>query len=663
MKNRRCVYDEEVYPNYFAIAFKDIDSKEKFMFKIAFLETGEIVFNQINDLYHFVRMHVGYVIGYNNLGFDDPILVRLLQMQHIFRTAEPNVICKYAYDLASEIIQKQNEEEDHPSLYTAKRHEYFKSLDLMLQYNRIDRVSLKQLAVGLRWHNIIDLPVKPGTILTRGQMDEMDEYHWNDVDITEFLLFNGLAEQVNNRVKISKQFGFDVINCCDTDMAKVIIGNAYHKRTGIPFSVFTKQKTIYDKLHIRDCISPKIKFEKKEHNLVLKAFEKLTVKPLDPDDKASKFKYVMRSRYLEHTLGIGGIHSVNPSETMEDSYKYMYIDLDVRSYYPKIITEEKLFPKHLGPIFVDIYKEDIVDNRFKAIADKNELLAYMLKITANATFGLCDSYYSWLYDPKVAKSITVNGQLYLIMLLEWLESKTRCTVVYSNTDGLTVRIPRNEYSYFSKICDAWMNYTGFQLEFNHYKKMMFKDVNNYLIFTHNPDKPLKKKGSYEWKKPIQKGYNYPIVAKAIEDFYLAGIPIETTIRNCDDLFMFIKSERVDEKDFESIIVKPVKDSYLNDYVTLQKNNRWVVTRGNPDEGNLIKKRLSDGSIINLQLGKKVTIVNKILPDMTPSTMGIDYQFYEETAQKLINVSRRPAPEVRVFQAVQQKIDYTFVQSL
>ena len=43
---------------------------------------------------------------------------------------------------------------------------------------------------------------------------------------------------------------------------------------------------------------------------------------------------------------------------------------------------------------------------------KINLLSDILKIVINGTFGKFASPYSVLYDPQVAYSVTVNGQLY-----------------------------------------------------------------------------------------------------------------------------------------------------------------------------------------------------------------------------------------------------------
>ena len=184
--------------------------------------------------------------------------------------------------------------------------------------------------------------------------------------------------------------------------------------------------------------------------------------------------------------------------------------------------------------------------------------------------------------------ICVSGQLYLLMLMEAIERYSRCLVVYSNTDGLTVRVPRNEIGLFKTICDRWMLKTGFELEFVYYTRMILRDVNNYMMFSNskNPEKAIKAKGAYMYAKEEHKGYKYPIIAKSIQDYFNLGTPKEDTVFNCKDIHEFIASEKTSQSIFE-VLLQPRVDT--SSHIILQKTNRWVVTQGNILEGKLYKK--------------------------------------------------------------------------
>jgi DNA polymerase elongation subunit (family B) len=46
--------------------------------------------------------------------------------------------------------------------------------------------------------------------------------------------------------------------------------------------------------------------------------------------------------------------------------------------------------------------------------------AYVLKILVNSVFGKTLFEHHWLYDPLVGLRVTINGQLYMLMLIEKL---------------------------------------------------------------------------------------------------------------------------------------------------------------------------------------------------------------------------------------------------
>lgn len=87
------------------------------------------------------------------------------------------------------------------------------------------------------------------------------------------------------------------------------------------------------------------------------------------------------------------------------------------------------------------------------------------------------------------------------------------------------------------IVYEWEQRTDLKMEFDEYRKVFQKDVNNYVAVT--PDGKYKSKGSYV-KKQNPLDYDLPIVNKAMIEYMVNGIPVEQTINNCDQLIMFQK---------------------------------------------------------------------------------------------------------------------------
>lgn len=654
-------YDAEVFPNFCSFIFKNIYTKEYHKFLIfSDRQNPKHNLNQIGDLIAFVENRCDWLIGYNNESYDDVLLMYIIINQKRLRVAEPEQVTAELYQLSVNLINASREHRTAAEVYMIRKHRKpFKYLDLILQYNTNERTSLKQIAIGLKWPILEDLPFKPSHILQFDEIPRVEHYNRNDVDITEKLMEH-LTEKINLRIQYTKKFGVDIINSCNSEIGKLVIANYYEKETGIKYKDFSVLRTRYDKLPLSDCISPRIYFETPEYQRVLQRTRDSVINP-NIKEKASKrkqkqFEQIVRSKYLTHTMGLGGLHSNGPAEILEDDHRYAYIDLDVASYYPWIIILEKLFPKHLGPIFTQIYRKYIVEERMR-IKKEDPILAYILKIAANATFGLTKSEYSWLYDPRLTTYICVSGQLFLFMLMESLEKHSNCIVVYSNTDGLTVRVPRNEISLFYQICDRWQRYTGFELEFVKYRRMILRDVNNFMMFSYSddPEKYIKGKGAYLYKKDEFKGYKFPIVAKAVQAYFEKGIPVKETIIMEPSIYEFMAAEKTSIEKFDVLFYEATDKRMLRP-TTLQKTNRWVVTFENAGEGKLIKRAKDpvindDGTIktdsygnpvherTEMQKGFYVTPLNNVDESASIADYSINYDFYINEALSMINLTR------------------------
>jgi len=107
-----------------------------------------------------------------------------------------------------------------------------------------------------------------------------------------------------------------------------------------------------------------------------------------------------------------------------------------------------------------------------------------------------------------------------------------------NTDGIMYKIHRSEVEIAEKIVNDWCKLTGFEMERDDFKKVIQKDVNNYIGIT--PDGKFKTKGAYV---SLYKGGNFKtnslsIIHKAVVDYLVSGIAPEKTINECTDIFAF-----------------------------------------------------------------------------------------------------------------------------
>lgn len=247
-------------------------------------------------------------------------------------------------------------------------------------------------------------------------------------------------------------------------------------------------------------------------------------KTVDGKPKANKLEIMIAG--VPHVFGWGGVHGAIDKYQGEG----YYLNMDVASLYPSLMIQYNLGSRAMR----DPKKyEDIYHQRLKYKAEKNPLQA-PLKIVLNGTYGAMKDKYNPLYDPRQANRVCVYGQLLLLDLIEKLEP--HCDIIQSNTDGVLVKLrDKNDYALIDDIAYEWEQRTRLQLEFDEYKRVYQKDVNNYIIVGH--DGHHKSKGAYV-KKLSNIDNDLPIVNKALVDYMVSGVPIETTINNCKDLKMF-----------------------------------------------------------------------------------------------------------------------------
>jgi len=125
--------------------------------------------------------------------------------------------------------------------------------------------------------------------------------------------------------------------------------------------------------------------------------------------------------------------------------------------------------------------------------------------------------------------ITVNGQLLITLLTENILLNTDAQLLQANTDGITVKVSRNQYDAVKQIMKDWEILTGLELEEAQYKSMFIRDVNSYLAVTTNGK--YKGKGDLEIDKAWHKDHSMRIVRIAVARDLMFNIPYVQTIRD------------------------------------------------------------------------------------------------------------------------------------
>jgi len=512
------VLDCEVYPNYFLAAFKNIDNGN-----IITIESRGANKSLSPESIRKLRsiMYKRITFGFNSIKYDMPIILFALKGK----------TCKEIHQLSDYIIG-----ENSPSWMTMKRFDLMQP-SAMSHFDICEpapgvMVSLKLYGGRLNSKRLQDLPIEPGTMLTEQEMDETLDYCINDLNTT-IDLYRKVEDRIKLRYDMSEQYGQDLRSKSDAQIAEVVIKSELAKK--FP-NKRIKRPTIKSSTTFKYDIPNYIKFEGEQ---LREALEVIRKHRFELDKKGSiKLPKELKSMKIvigesKYQLGIGGIHSTEHKQAIVPKDNEMLCDRDVASYYPAIILNLRLYPRHLGSSFLSIY-QSIVDERLEAKKSGNILVNQSLKIVINGSFGKLGSKWSIMYAPDLMMTVTMTGQLALLMLIERLEI-AGIKVISANTDGFVSILDKKLYEIYDDICFQWELDTAFELEETKYKALYSRDVNNYVAIT---DYGHKGKGIFNIHQ-ITKNPAAAICVIAATEKLINNKSIEDTIYECTDINQFL----------------------------------------------------------------------------------------------------------------------------
>lgn len=303
-----------------------------------------------------------------------------------------------------------------------------------------------------------------------------------------------------------------------------------------------------------------------------------------------------------------------------------------------MIIKHNFVPEHLGVQFLKVYTQ-IYHDRLKAKHEGDKVTAETLKLSLNGSYGNLINEHSWLYDPKAAMSITINGQLMLLMLIEML-TEAGCNVVSANTDGITAIVPSSLKNEYYTICKEWETLTQMNLEYVEYEKLIFYAVNDYIAikkgFTEKvqnalPDEIksleknyIKEKGLFITKPRLGKGLKPLCISHCLLQHFVYGKSIYESIKEISDIRMFLMAEKTG---------KQWTVEYNNE--KQQRVNRFYATKKGL---NLFKwKYEQDGTVQyqNMLSASPVKILNTIDHIDNIDVYNVNYGYYTNECTKLI----------------------------
>lgn len=631
------------------------------------------------------RVHVRTdLYGFNNKGYDDMMIKAFLMYFNHFTTTK--ALIKKLKEVSDTMIYLQAEDKNlywtHEELKLIRNYRLpYKTVDLQSVFGlnsagkNIDAEtgeikkypkSLKQTSINLKWFELLDFTLPPitqrdidlfykHTELYRGYsieqlnsvisndfdryicpeyIDSMLHYNKNDVFIVcEMARLK--TDEINLRYSISNAFNVNVLSSSRANIADKLVTKFYSEMSGLHEVQFKDLRTEHNRLSFKHIIFKHIYFKTKIMQELLSDMKKISIYHTTDD-----FKRTIELFGNTYTVAKGGLHSADKPHIYKSTDKVFYRHYDIASYYPSMIISFNICPKHLNPAVFNKLVKFLKETRIECKHTKdeiklvikgvpNKIAAEALKIVINAIYGKLGSNMFWLYDRFAQMQVTINGQLMTLMLIEALEVEG-IHVISANTDGIVVELHNDQLDLFNYITSKWAKENKLQADYEDYKYLFIRDVNNYIDV--QIDGTIECKGTFNpnmYLRDLTKGFDMPIVSIAVLNYFLKGTPVMETLTKHTNILDFCKTQNVGRQ-FE-VVYDIYKDGEVKS-VTSQRHIRFYVSK----RGVVVQKQhIQTGNRSVLASGLPVKLLNTL--DDTPiSERNIDYSYYYNEAYKIID---------------------------
>ena len=491
--------------------------------------------------------------------------------------------------------------------------------DFFFRFNNVDIKDDMQMGLSLKAiEGHLGLSVEESTVpfdidrpLTEEELKETAKYCIHDVDTTEKLV-ELRKDYLKNKIHIGKLAGLDEVKAMGMTNAKLTAAllKAEQKQHD------DERKYVYPPNLKREYIPQE----------VFDFFDRM-YDPEISDKELFSDKQTFSIGDCPGVVGYGGIHAAIPNYFFVESEDRVIRNKDVASYYPHLMTLCGYTSRNIPSAKVF---EDVLETRMKAKASGDKATANALKLVVNTTYGALLNKYNDLFDPLMGRSVCITGQLFLMELAQHLYADIPdLKIVQLNTDGIMVECDRKYLPKLDDICDEWQSRTGFELEEDAVVRIAQKDVNNYVEVQEGGK--AKSKGGYLVRGISTVGAfninnNACIVAAAVKEYLVNGVPVEDTINGCNDIFQFQLIAKAGVKYREAYHLVD------GEKVPVQKVNRVYATK---DEryGKLFKVKAENDSTAKIEMLPEHCIIDN---DNHLTIDDVDKTFYIEMAKKRIN---------------------------
>lgn len=545
------IYDIEVYKYNWIVVFRDPEAKNHI-----------VIHNDNYQLREFLD-YPGIVIGgFNNKHYDDWILLTMFNGGDNDRVKAHN-----------DFIIGGGNGWDYPFIQFQKKP--FKSFDLR------DDIPDKGLSLKAIEGNL-SLPIVESSVpfdidrpLTVEELEEVIRYCKNDVDAT-VRLYEERSEYLKSKEIVGNMYGVSTEEALGLTNAK------------LSARVLGAKKV--DRSDERDYEIPSNLDPDLIPKQVLDFFLQIRDKSI-PDTKLfgtgkQGSKGMSLDVWIETsggrcpvTYAWGGVHGAKPAIIAEATEDQLIVNYDVASLYPNSMINFGYCSR--GMEDPDAYKK-LVETRLAAKKAGDKDRAGALKLVVNSTYGAMLNQYNDLADRRAGRAVCITNQLAMTQLIVMLSQRLKTIdFININTDGLMFFIDKKEDALAAQIVEKWSEVTRFEMERDEFKRVIQKDVNNYIGILSSGK--MKTKGGFVslYKGGSFKSNSLVIIDKAVVEYLVNGTSVEETIRSSDNIFEFQKIEKTGGT-FEGSY------HYINgERVKVQNVNRIYAVK-NPIYGRIVK---------------------------------------------------------------------------
>lgn len=401
--------------------------------------------------------------------------------------------------------------------------------------------------------------------LTPEELERLIEYCISDVEATEALYYERMS-YIKAKKDLCDMVGLDDAKMMIHSNARVT-AEAMHGMKLDPFETWGREYYVdYAPWHI-------IRRDKLPQEVYDYVVDANSCTGVTEDEEFGELLFDFLG--VPTVLGVGGIHAATgelyehtfkmgarkgqteikkrsiPSHFVSDD-EYVVVLQDIGSFYPWIMILFDCLSRNIPDEHKPKYLE-FLETRMEAKAEKAkciakgdskgalkyEAIAEAAKLVLNTLYGTMKNKYNKLYDPFMATSVCLNGQLFIIdLVLRIKEVIDEIEIVQLNTDGWMLRLPRKKLATLLAVTDAWCELTGFTVDTDVVKQIWQRDVNNYVM--EDSDGKITAKGAMVklWEGGNYRSNSMSILHTALVEKMIHNVEIEDTINKCDDLEKF-----------------------------------------------------------------------------------------------------------------------------